>query len=530
MASLLSELLSPFRRSLPSYSSTLYQPAPWLSEALGAIPSESGVSVSERTAVTLSAVWTCVNIISTAIASIPLDVCQDTESGNHQKLYDAQIYKLLHDEPNDEDTSYSFRQKMMGALLLYGNAYAEVQYDGAGRVVALWPWPSSMVQIELLENRGEYRYRIRDRIVDKEDMLHLRGLCYEGLVGLSPIQNMKRVLGLGVATEIYASHFYKQGATSKGVVMYPGKLGEKGKANLAESIGRHNEGLANAHKTMVLEEGAKYVPLTIPQDDAQFIETRKFTRAEIAGLYNVPAMLVPGAEDKAATYASSEQFMREFVDIHLRGWMVLWEQELKRRVLSPGQYCRFDTREFLRADAKARGEFFEKMLQIGVINPAQIAALEGLDVPTKGETYYIAGNNLVPVESIGAKPAPASPAPTDKQPPLDNATDSVPDDMGTSMRTVKKPIVKKQIGRGLKGLLAGALRDIQGWEFFSEKRAVNKIKPILRAMADEEMAAEPLIALLSEGLASRIRSLSADGAVEAEVESVTGEIVKVLAP
>lgn len=523
----LPDLVGPILRSLPSYSSALYQPAPWLSEALGAIPSESGVSVSERTAVTLSAVWTCVNIISTAIASIPLDVCQDTDSGNHQKLYDAQIYKLLHDEPNKEDTSYTFRQKMMGALLLYGNAYAEVQYDGAGRVVALWPWPSSMVQIELLENRGEYRYRIRDRIIDKEDMLHLRGLCYEGLIGLSPIQNMKRMLGLGVATEIYASHFYKQGGLSKGVFMHPAKLGPKGISNLQESISRHNEGLANAHKTMILEEGAKYLPLTIPQDDAQFIQTRKFTRSEIAGLYNVPAMLVPGADEKASTYASSEQFMREFVDIHLRGWMVLWEQELKRRVLSPGQYCRFDTREFMRADAKARGEYFEKLLQIGVINPAQIAALEGLDVPTNGTTYYIAGNNLVPVDSIGktstAKPILANP---DNQ-PLDQATDSVPDDMGTSIRTVKTQ-AKKQISRGLKGLLAGGLREIQGWEFFSEKRAVTKLKPILRAMADEEMAAEPLIALLAEGLAGRLRSLTADGAVEAEVESVASEIGKVL--
>lgn len=507
------DLVGPILRSLPSYSSTLYQPAPWLSEALGAIPSESGVSVSERTAITLSAVWTCVNIISSAIASLPLEVYRERTDGVHEKVSNHRIYACLHDQPNEEDSSYTFRQKMMGSLLLYGNAYAEIQLDGAGRVIALWPWPASMIQIRLGGERGEYDYIVRGRFIAKENMLHLRGFSYEGLIGLSPIQNMKRILGLDVATEIFASHFYKQGCTSKGVVMYPGKLGEKGKDNLRESISRHNEGLSNAHKTMVLEEGAKYVPLTIPQNDAQFLESRKLGRAEIAGIYNVPAMLVPGADEKAATYASAEQMMRVFVDFCLRGWMTLWEQELQRRVLPEGLYCEFDTTEFMRADAKARSLYYRQLWEIGAINASTIAQFEHLDPPAEGERYYIPTNNFAPVDRIDdmvdAKLKP-------KVPPA-------PGGGGMSSSAVPNPsfpnptLPTRTISNGLKGLLLNSLREIRGWESFSEKRAAAKLKPILRAMADDEPSLEPLISALAERFAQGIFSQRTQGPPFGEV-------------
>lgn len=515
------DLLGPILRSLPSYSSTLYQPAPWLSEALGAIPSESGVSVSERTAITLSAVWTCVNIISSAIASLPLEVYRERDDGVHEKVPDHRIYTCLHDSPNAEDSSYTFRQRMMGSLLLYGNTYAEIQYDGAGRVVALWPWPSSMVQIKLGGERGEYEYIIRGRTVAKEDMVHLRGFSYEGIVGLSPIQNMKRTLGLDVATEIFASHFYKQGARSSGVLMYPGKLGEKGKDNLRESFNRHSEGLSNAHKIMVLEEGAKYQPLTIPQNDAQFLESRKLGRAEIAGIYQVPAMLVPGADEKAATYASAEQMMRVFVDFCLRGWMTLWEQELQRKVLPPGLYCEFDTTEFMRADAKARSLYYRQLWEIGAINAATIAQAEHLDPPDEGERYYIPTNNFAPVDRIDdmvdAKLKPkVAPAPGGG---------------GANASSVPNPsfpnptLPTRTISNGLKGLLVNSLREIQGWEFFSEKRATAKLKPILRAMTDEEAKLEVLVEVLASRFAQRVKSLPTSEALESEAEYAVSEIL-----
>lgn len=527
--SLLSEILSPIRRSLPSYSSTLYQPAPWLSEALGAIPSESGVSVNERTAVTLSAVWSCVTIISSAIASLPLETYRRDDKGVRQKADDARIYGLLHDEPNSEDTSYTFWEKLLGSLLLYGNGYAELQEDGAGRIYALWPWPASMVQIALGQNRGDYQYIIRDRKIPKENMLHLRGFTYEGIIGLSPIQNMKRCLGLSVATEIFASHFYKNGAKSSGVLMYPGRLGEKGKTNLAESVQRHNEGLANAHKIMVLEEGAKYQPLTIPQDDAQFLETRKFSRAEIAGIYRVPAMLIPGADEKAATYASAEQMMRVFVDFCLRGWMENIEQELERRVLPPGMECEFDTTEFMRADAQARASYYRSLWEIGVVNAGQIASLEGFTPPDNGDTYYVPSNNFSPVHKIEAiidskiqaTKQPAAPAKGEGEGGGGDGTLQNP-------RVTNPRLPSRMITKGMKGLLASSLREIQGWEFFKEARAAAKLKPILRAMADEEVAAEPVIDAVADRLASRVRSLSPDGQVDAEVEAVAQEIQKLL--
>ena len=269
----------------------------------------SGKPVNERTAMQTTAVYACVRILAEAVASLPLHVYEYQDDGGKKLVHDHPLYYLLHDEPNPEMTSFVFRETLMSHLLIWGNAYAQIIRDGAGRVLGLYPLLPDKMEVQR-DDKGNIYY-VYSRNSDEnptfkeygniklkaEDVLHIPGLGFDGLIGYSPIAMAKNAVGMTLACEEYGASFFANGANPGGVLEHPGVL--KDPSKVRESWNSVYRGVNNAHKIAVLEEGMKYQQIGIPPEEAQFLETRKFQINEIARLYRIPPHMVKSIDVEA---------------------------------------------------------------------------------------------------------------------------------------------------------------------------------------------------------------------------------------
>ena len=275
----------------------------------------SGKPVNETTAMQTTAVYACVRILSEAVASLPVHVYRYREDGGKEKVIDHPLYQVLHDEPNPEMTSFVFRETLMSHLLIWGNAYAQIIRDGAGRVLTLYPLLPNKMEVQR-DDKGEIYYvysrssdenpnfkEYGDIKLKKEDVLHIPGLGFDGLIGYSPIAMAKNAVGMTLACEEYGARFFANGANPGGVLEHPGVLKDPGKVR--ESWNAVYRGTNNAHKIAVLEEGMKYQHIGIPPEEAQFLETRKFQINEIARLYRIPPHMIGDLEK--SSFSNIEQ-------------------------------------------------------------------------------------------------------------------------------------------------------------------------------------------------------------------------------
>lgn len=295
----------------------------------------SGKAVNERTAMQTSAVYACVRILSESIAGLPLHVYRRNGDGGKERSPGHPLQKLLHDEPNKEMTSFVFRETLMAHLLLWGNAYAQIIRDGRGYPVALYPMLPDRMAVDR-DPSGEliYTYQSEKGQVKlrKESVLHIPGLGFDGLIGYSPIAMAKNAVGLALATEDYGAAFFANGANPGGVLEHPGVV--KDPDRLRESWQSQFSG-TNAHKVAVLEEGLKFHQMSIPPEQAQFLETRKFQINEIARIFRVPPHMVGDLEK--SSFSNIEQQSLEFVKYTLDPWVVRWEQSLQQVLILPSE-------------------------------------------------------------------------------------------------------------------------------------------------------------------------------------------------
>jgi len=368
----------------------------------------SGKTVNERTAMQTTAVYACVRILAETIASLPLNVYRSTDNGK-EKAIDHQLYYLLHDEPNPEMTSFVFRETLMSHLLLWGNAYAQIIRDGRGKVLALYPLlPDRMTVDRTTDGRLYYEYR-KDTgyvILRPEDILHIPGLGFDGLVGYSPIAMAKNAIGMAIATEEYGSKFFANGASPGGVLEHPGVV--KDPARIRESWNAVYQGSGNAHRIAVLEEGMKFQSIGIPPEQAQFLETRKFQTEEICRIFRVPPHLVANLDK--ATFSNIEHQSISFVVHTIRPWLVRLEQGMNKALLSPsekGQYfVGFVVDGLLRGDYSSRMQGYAVGIQNGLLSPNDVRALENMNTIEHGDIYAMNGN-MLKLEDVGAYANPA---------------------------------------------------------------------------------------------------------------------------
>ncbi|MBP3479534.1 MAG: phage portal protein [Oscillospiraceae bacterium] len=391
--------------------------------------SASGKQVNERTSMQMTAVYSCVRILSEAVASLPLNVYRYTDTGGKEKAIGHSLHRLLHDEPNPEMSSFIFRETLMTHLLLWGNAYAQIIRNGKGEVIALYPLMPDRMTVDRDSNgRLYYKYRksnddaptMESGVVNlaPSDVLHVPGLGFDGLVGYSPIAMAKNAIGLAIAAEEYGSKFYANGAAPSGVLEHPGTL--KDPARVRDSWNSTFGGSSNSHKVAVLEEGMKYTPISISPNEAQFLETRKFQINEIARIFRVPPHMVGDLEK--SSFSNIEQQSLEFVKYTLDPWVIRWEQALYRTLLSEEEkksyFFKFNVEGLLRGDYQSRMQGYATARQNGWMSANDIRELEDLDrIPAElGGDLYLINGNMLPLESAGAF-ANISPTTTEKEEP-----------------------------------------------------------------------------------------------------------------
>ena len=366
----------------------------------------SGKTVNERTAMQTTAVYSCVRILAETIASLPLHTFKHTESGK-EKATKHSIYHLLADEPNPEMTSFVFRETLMGHLLLWGNAYAQIIRDGRGRVIALYPlMPDRMTvdradsgEIYYIYNKEGQQYYLRN-----SEVLHIPGLGFDGLIGYSPIAMAKNAIGMAIATEEYGASFFANGANPGGVLEHPGIV--KDPARVRESWNSVYQGTKNAHRVAVLEEGMKFQSIGIPPEQAQFLQTRKFQINEIARVFRIPPHMIGDLEK--SSFSNIEQQSLEFVKYTLDPWVIRWEQSIKRALLSEEEkkayFVKFNVDGLLRGDYQSRMNGYAVGRQNGWLSTNDIRELEDLNRISEelGGDLYLVNGNMTKLQDAGA--------------------------------------------------------------------------------------------------------------------------------
>ena len=377
--------------------------------------STSGKPVNERSAMQMTAVYSCVRILAEAVAGLPLHLYKYTESGGKAKATDHPLYLLLHDEPNPEMSSFVFRETLMTHLLLWGNAYAQIIRNGKGEVVALYPLMPNKMTVDR-DSNGQLYYtyqRSNEEAHTMEgssvklkpsDVLHIPGLGFDGLVGYSPIAMAKNAIGMAIACEEFGAKFFANGAAPSGVLEHPGTI--KDPSRVRDAWQSQFGGSSNSGKVAVLEEGMKYTPISISPEQAQFLETRKFQINEIARIFRVPPHMVGDLEK--SSFSNIEQQSLEFVKYTLDPWIIRWEQSMMRVLLSLDEkkefFIKFNLEGLLRGDYQSRMNGYSIARQNGWMSANDIRELENLDrIPAEqGGDLYLINGSMLPLGSAGA--------------------------------------------------------------------------------------------------------------------------------
>lgn len=415
----------------------------WARGALVSIAGTTGRIVTEQTALSVPPVYACVRILAETMASMPLDLYRRTSLGKVKDV-DHPLYWLLHDLPNPEVTSYDFRMALMAHLLLWGNAYAEIQRNKAGDVVGLWPLlPNRMQRIDRDENnRLRYWYRLPNGqglvlkgpyAGEPSQILHLRGLAFDGIRGYSPMRLLRDAVGLTQALEEYGSRYFGNDATPGGIIQAKGRLTDKQIDSFKQRWEEAHRGLTQSHRVAVLEDGWTWQAVTTNPDNAQFLESRVYQVREVARIFRVSPHLLQDLE--RATFANIEQLSIEFVRYTMQPWMVSWQQAIARDIIGIGNlqtyYAAFDPSDLLKGDLRSMMMAYSQGVQWGIYSPDDVREKLG-DNPRRDG----AGNKyLTPMNMIPGAPAPAAdlpnPAPIDgveEEPPQPPGI--VPDDTG----------------------------------------------------------------------------------------------------
>jgi len=389
--------------------------ANWLSSQGG---TESGVPVTEHSAINLPTVYACVRVLAESMACMPLMVYIRDENGKTVATTHP-LYHVLHDEPNREMTSFIYRETMMEHLLLWGNSYSEIQFNYAGLPCALWPLRPDWMTVQRDFATGSLVYTFSSpytgvRHLDPTQVLHIPGLSFDGLIGHSPIAIQRESLGLSQAAQDYAARFFGNDSTPGGYLQSAAPMtDEKKKIDFAKAwVGAHSG--HNQHKIAILDGGLEYKSIALNAEDAQLLATREYERSEIAGWFRVPAHKINDLTH--ATFSNVEHLGMEFVTDALMPWAVRLEQGFNRMLFPTYKYfAEFKMDGFMRGDMASRYAAYAVARNWGWMSADDIRSLENMNpLPDDKGKVYLQPLNMV---EAGALPAPAPakpdvPAPT----------------------------------------------------------------------------------------------------------------------
>lgn len=364
--------------------------------------SASNKYVTPRTSFSVPIVYACVRVIAETVASLPFEVYERTDLG-HEKAVNHPMYHLLHDQPNDEMTSFVWRETVMTHLLLWGNSYSQIIRNGRGRVIGLYPLLPERMVVDRDENgKLTYTYTKTDGsivVLSKDDVFHIPGLGFDGIMGYSPIAVERNAIGLGIAAEEYGSKFFANGATPSGILTHPNHV--KDPKALRESWQEAYGGSSNSNRVAVLEEGMTFTRVSMPNNEAQFLETRKFQLEEICRIYRVPQHLVGILEH--STFSNIEHQSIDFAVHTIRPWLVRIEQAVNNDLFIPSEkskyYSHINIDGLMRGDYNSRMQGYAVARQNGWMSTNDIRELENMNLLPKeeGGFAYLVNGNMIPI-------------------------------------------------------------------------------------------------------------------------------------
>lgn len=362
--------------------------------------SAAGVSVTPETAMTFSAVFAAHKILSESTAMLPLFLLKKLERGKIPAT-NKRLYSVLHDVANPEMDAYLVRETMTSHLASWGRAHAKLDYNADGEITAMWPIPPQRVEVGRDLNRNlVHKVTLPDgqkRTYQSWEMLYLRGMSPDGINVFTPIKLARQGIGLGLAAEAYGASFFGNGAAPQGVLRHPGTLKDEAYARIINSWNDAHQGIGNANKVALLEEGMEWIKIGIPPDDAQFLQTRQFQVEEIGRWYRIPNMML-NMSGANSTYASVEAYGLQFVIYTLYPWLVRWEKAISMQMLLERERNKYVAEHLmtaiLRGDTPSRNAAYATGRQWGWLSVNDVRELENMN-PIEGGDVYLTPSNMV---------------------------------------------------------------------------------------------------------------------------------------
>lgn len=353
---------------------------------------KSGVGITEDGALSLSAVYAAINKISSTLASLPLNLYRETADGN-VLAKEHPAFVLVNSEPNGDDTSFTFIERMLSDALMYGCAYAEIERgEVTGRASNLHPLDPTMIRAEFVDGQRIFRQTDTGFVFYPDDLIVLE--CFRGK---SPIRLHMENLGITAAAMEYGARFFGTGGNIGGFLMTDKSLTDDQYFRLKNTWSAQHQGIHNAHETAILEHGLKFERSTIPPDEAQFIATRKFQVEEVARIFGIPPILIQA--DGATTYNNVEQILIAFTQQTLIPWARRFEMELDRKLIPERErgefHTRFDMRSLLRGDLDSRREYYATAIQHGFMSINEVRKAEDLNgIGEMGDQHFVQVNQI----------------------------------------------------------------------------------------------------------------------------------------
>ncbi len=331
----------------------------------------------------VSAVYACVSAISETVASLPL-ILFKRSGEDRTRASEHPLYRVLHDQANEHQTALEFRELMQANVLLRGNAYARIEFDGAGQVSALWPINPDRVSVIRNGDKLAYEYTDGDGKVIRllsHEVLHLRHrLGPDGVLGVSPIQAARGVIDLAQSEQEHGLGTFANGAKLAGVLKFPSMLKPEQRVAIRDSWASQHAGGSNAGKTAILESGVEFQPVSMTLEDAEWIAARQFSVEEVARLFRVPPTII--GDLRNGNYSNTTELARQFVTLSLRRHLVAWEQAIASKLLTEAgrrvYFAEHQVEGLLRGDATNRAAFYASGIGIGWLRKSEARRLENL--------------------------------------------------------------------------------------------------------------------------------------------------------
>jgi len=361
----------------------------------------SGIPVNNDTALTFSAVWAAIRILSESVAQLPISLIEREENGDKINRTNHPLYNLLHNKPNEYITYFSFIQKIMVDLCLNGNSYVKIERNGAGRPVALYPIDFDNVEIREYEDKYYYFNSETGAAIEYEEMLHFKTMSQDGMIGLSPIDTCANSISWGLGLEAYGNSYFSNGAKVSGVLETDRALSTEAVDRLRNSFDNNYSKIGDSNKTLILEEGLKFNSISMSNEASQFLASRQFSIEEVCRIFNVPPHML--ADLSKSSFSNIQEQSREFVQYSLQPYLSMIEQEMTNKLFKKNEtgklFVEFNVNALLRGNPKDRAEYYRTMLNIGAISINEIRQKENMNRVEEGDSLFMQ-LNMTTVDKI----------------------------------------------------------------------------------------------------------------------------------